>query len=301
MQKEKDIRRVTIAGMLLNIILAAVKFVVGTAGNSQAVIADAFHSLSDIVSDIALIVGIKFWGNPPDDDHPYGHQKIESIVTLFIGILLMLVAVKLVWNAVDSFGNSRSSDTLIIAVAGPLLSIVFKELLYRVTVIIGKRHKSPAVIANAWHHRSDSISSVPALIAVVVTAFFPKLNFVDQIGAVVVSLFILKVSFDIAKPAFEVLTDRTHNAELIASIEKELVNNHEILSFHKIRARNAGGNYFVDLHIQVNGKLTVMEGHRISSELKYSILKSNEDIVDVLIHLEPFARECLNDNVVQNI
>ncbi|MDA3901690.1 MAG: cation diffusion facilitator family transporter [Spirochaetes bacterium] len=293
MKKENDIMAVTVVGMVLNVLLATFKFAVGSFGNSSAVIADAVHSLSDIVSDVALLIGVKFWDVPPDEDHPYGHKKIESIVTLFIGILLMLVAVKLVWGAIESFGEEKSSDALLIALAGPLSSIVFKEILYRVTVLVGKRHKSPATIANAWHHRSDSISSVPAFIAVAVSIGFPELYFVDQIGAIIVSLFIFKVSIDIALPAFDILTDRSSNKELKKYIENELSKFDEILSFHKIRMRSAGGNYFVDLHIQVDESMTVSEGHRISSKVKHSILDGNEDVVDVLVHLEPYADMCM--------
>jgi len=283
----KTIRNITLAGMFLNLFLAGLKFAVGIAGRSQAVVADAVHSLSDLVTDFAVLVGVKFWEPPADDEHPYGHKKIESIVTFFIGLLLGYAGLQLMIGAVTSIPASGRKEPLWIAAAGPLFSIIGKEILFRWTIRTGKRVKSSAVIANAWHHRSDAISSIPVLIAVAASALFPELAFIDAVGAVIVSGFIFKVAWDIIKPAFYELTDRTLDRSLIREIDDTARKVKGVESVHKIRTRKSGSAVFVDMHVLVEGSLPVVEGHEICENVKMMIKKTSSGVVDVLIHLEP--------------
>lgn len=285
--KTKTIKKITIIGMILNLLLAGIKLLVGYLGKSQAVIADAIHSLSDLSTDIAVIIGVKFWEPPPDEKHPYGHKKIETVITLVIGFILGFVGLEIILNAVKTLPDSHSQNPSLISVVGPLLSIIIKEILYHCTIIIGKKVKSSAVIANAWHHRSDALSSIPALIAVVISYIFPQFSFVDHIGAIIVAIFIFKVTWDICKPAFLDLIDSGANKKEIDEISNIALSTEGIQSIHKLRTRKVGGGYFIDLHIQVVGTLSVFEGHNISEKVKYNLLKNGPNVIDVLIHLEP--------------
>lgn len=207
-----QIKKVTWIGCIVNLLLAGVKFAVGIAGCSQAVIADAVHSISDMATDFLVILGVRYWSAPPDDEHPYGHGKIEAIVTALIGLALASVAIGLGYSALSTLYQPHARQTTWVAIIGPVLSIALKEMLYRWTVTVGTRARSTAVVANAWHHRSDALSSIPAIIAVAVAAISPSWFFVDNIGALIISLFILKVAWEIVRPSLSELAD--HGASL---------------------------------------------------------------------------------------
>ena len=170
------------------------KLIVGLIGQSQAVVADAFHSLSDMATDFAVLFGVRYWEAPADQDHPYGHHRIQTLITLSIGLALVVVALGIGYNALVTLRERHLSHPGWIALSGPLLSIILKEFIYRRSVRIGLATKSPAVIANAWHHRSDGLSSIPAFIAVMLSALNPAWAYFDHIGAAAVSIFILKTS-----------------------------------------------------------------------------------------------------------
>ena len=282
------IKKVTWGGMIVNIILSGIKFLVGILGSSQAVIADAVHSLSDMATDIAVLFGVKFWSAPPDSSHPYGHQRIEELVTVSIGLALAAVAVGLAYNALSTIREDHIQKIGWVAASGPILSIIGKEALYRWTVNVGGKVKSSAVIANAWHHRSDALSSIPALAAVVVAALYPDWGFVDHIGAVLIASFILKVSWDIIIPAMQGLIDTGASAKTQAHIKAIAMGVNGVKSTHAIRTRKFGSHLFVDLHILVEPELTVRAGHEISEDVKEQLLNNGPEIMDAVIHLEPY-------------
>jgi cation diffusion facilitator family transporter len=286
-----EVRRITWIGLAGNTILAALKFVVGYLGASQAVIADAVHSLSDTVTDFAVIFGVKFWSAPPDESHPYGHRRIESLVTAFIGFALASVAIGIVFKALSTVREEHITQTGWIAVTGPLLSIVFKEILFRWTIRVGKRVKSTAVIANAWHHRSDAFSSMPALIAVAASAVNPNWAFVDQIGAMIVAAFILKVSWDIIRPALMELTDGGVSEKDRQKIMEIACSVKGVLDVHAVRTRKIGPDTHVDLHVLVDPEMSVRTGHDISEEVKRELIASGPDVLDVVVHLEPYEKK----------
>ena len=285
------IQKVTWGGMIVNIILAAIKFLVGFLGSSQAVIADAVHSLSDMTTDIAVLFGVKFWSAPPDSSHPYGHQRIEEVVTVAIGLALAAVAAGLAYNSISTIREDHIQKIGWVAVAGPILSIIGKEALYRWTVHVGEKVKSSAVIANAWHHRSDALSSIPALVAVVVAAIFPDWGFVDHIGAVLIACFILKVSWDIIIPALKGLIDTGASDKIQEHIKAIAMGVKGVKSTHAIRTRKFGSHLFVDLHILVEPELTVRAGHEISEDVKVQLLNNGLEVMDVVVHLEPYDEE----------
>ena len=285
------IRKVTWGGMIVNLVLAGIKFLVGFLGSSQAVIADAVHSLSDMTTDIAVLLGVCFWSAPPDDHHPYGHQRIEELVTLAIGLALVIVAVGLGYNSVVTIHEAHIQNIGWVAVSGPILSIIGKELLYRWTVHVGDQVRSSAVIANAWHHRSDALSSIPALVAVVVAALYPEWGLVDHIGAIIIAGFILKVAWDIIIPALQKLIDTGASAKTRKEIIAHAMGVKGVKSAHAIRTRKFGSHLLVDLHILVNPELSVREGHKISEDVKEQLLNNGPEIMDVVVHLEPYDEE----------
>lgn len=284
---QRSIKKITIIGLIGNLFLTIIKLFLGVIGNSQAVVADAFHSLSDMATDIAVIIGVKYWDPPADEAHPYGHRKIETVITLIIGIILAFVGMELAINAIRTLPEAHNSGASLIAALGPLISLILKESLYHWTIHVGNRTKSSALLANAWHHRSDAISSIPALIAVIIASFYPEYAFIDHIGAVVVSILIFKVAWDISKPAFVILIDSGANKKEIEEIKKIVLLNTNVVSVHGVRTRKVADNYFVDLHVLVDGSLSVTEGHNISEDVKQNLLKLGPNIIDVIIHLEP--------------
>jgi len=287
-QNATEVRRVTWIGLAVNVFLSALKFIVGFLGSSQAVVADAVHSLSDMGTDFAVLLGVKFWSAPADESHPYGHRRIETIVTGAIGIALALAALGIGYNSLATIRDVHLKQPGWIAIAGSLLAIILKETLYRWTVAVGKRTKSSAVVANAWHHRSDALSSVPVVIAVTVAVINPKLAFIDHIGALVVSIFILKVSWDIISPSLSELADLGAPQKSREKIRSIAMGINGVKSVHGIRTRRLGSGLHVDLHILVDGEMTVSMGHDISAAVKSALIEKGPKILDAVVHLEPY-------------
>ncbi|MCP5102396.1 MAG: cation transporter [bacterium] len=283
-----EVRRITWIGLAVNLALSALKFVVGYLGASQAVIADAVHSLSDTATDFAVIFGVKFWSAPPDENHPYGHRRIEAMVTIAIGLSLTAVAAGIVFKALTSMRGAHIGQTGWVAILGPLLSIFFKEILFRWTIRTGMRVKSSALIANAWHHRSDAMSSIPALAAVAAAAIKPEWAFVDHVGALIVAIFILKVSWDIIRPSLVELTDGGASAGDRESIRKIAAGVNGVKEVHAVRTRKIGPGLYVDLHILVDPEMSVRVGHDISEEVRRELVEKGPDVLDVVPHLEPY-------------
>lgn len=281
-----EVRRVTGISLAANLALSALKFATGILGNSQAVVADAVHSLSDSVTDIAVLVGVKFWSKPPDHTHPHGHWRIEFLVTALIGLLLATAALALAYNALIICPISKGPPEWIAFVAA-IISIFAKELLYRWTISVGKRIKSAALIANAWHHRSDGLSSIPAAIAVAGAVLVPSLDWLDRVGALVISIFILHAAWKIVRPSLDELVDKGAPEEVLVGIKQIAIKTQGVEGVHAIRTRNIGCGVQVDLHIVVDPSLSVEVGHQISEEVKRRLIDYVSDVVDVMVHLEP--------------
>jgi len=287
-----EISRVTWIGLFANLFLAALKFTGGFLGNSQAVVADAVHSLSDMTTDIAILVGVKYWTKPADEMHPHGHQRLETMVTFGIGLTLVVAATGLIWNAVVTLHGKGSTPPGWIALAVALVSIVVKEILYRWTYATGRRIQSMPLVANAWHHRSDALSSLPVAIAVAGGLIAPTWSFLDHVGAVMVSLFIYQAAFKIMYPAFQKLLDAGASAEDLRRIRQISQGVQGVRNAHKIRTRYVGSSSLgVDLHIEVEALMTVRDGHNISEEVQQRLLANGPNIVDVVVHLEPYEGE----------
>ncbi len=292
-ESERLIRRVTWLGLVANLFLSVMKMIAGVFANSQVLIADSIHSLSDLGTDVAILVGSRFWGRPADQNHPNGHAKIESMITLFIGIALIIVALELIQSAILSLRGLL--DDQVIPLPGRLalfvaiLSILLKEGLYRITVRVGRRTDSSAVIANAWHHRSDALSSVPAALAVGVCLLFgERYTFMDPVGSIVVSCMISFSALKIMTPAITTLLDRGETEEKVGQIQRVVREFPEITGLHKIRTRPLGGGRFaLDLHLEVDPEMSVKDAHSLSHRVYRAVRDQIPEFVDIVAHLEP--------------
>ncbi len=287
MIKKNEIKKITLWGLWVNVFLSIIKFIIGFLGNSQAVIADAVHSLSDTSSDFLILFGVKYWTAPPDSEHPYGHQKIESFVTILIGLILFSAACGIGFHAIVTINEIHAEKITIYTLIAPVISILFKEILFRKTYQVGVDINSTSVKANAWHHRTDALSSVPVLIAVTASLINPKFLFLDHIGALIVAAFILRLSFKIIFDNVNELIDTGISDEELQNISEMIKTNFDVKGCHKIRTRKIGSSIYVDLHLEVDGGLTVLKGHMISEQVKSDLIRENTNIIDVMIHLEP--------------
>lgn len=285
--RETYLRRVTWMGLLTNIGLSVLKFAAGYFGRSQALIADAIHSLTDTATDVALIAGSHYWSRPPDESHPYGHRRMETLVTAFIGLMLAAAGLGIGWESISSLHEHNASQPGWFAFYAAMASIVTKESLYRWTAAAGKRIKSPALAANAWHHRSDAISSLPVLIAVGGALLFPSWSFLDRLGAVIVSIFILHAAMKIIWPAISELIDVGAPEEIQKKIAEISCCTEGVREVHAIRSRFISSSIQIDLHIVVDGEISVREGHTIADSVENNIIASIPEILEVVVHVDP--------------
>ena len=283
----RSVRRVTFAGMAINVALAVAKAAGGLMFSSQALLADAIHSVSDLVTDFAVVLGVRYWVAPADAEHPYGHGKIEALVTVFIALALAVVAWELGAHAAGSLCDGKQvAPPGIAAAAIAAVSIVLKELIFRWTRNVARRVKSPALESNAWHHRSDALSSVPVAIAVAVAWFFPSVAWADAAGALVVGAFILHVAWTLAWPALQELVDANmaEKATQVVDVARKVGG---VRGVHKVRVRRYGRLYQADLHIQVDSSLSIVAGHDLGHQVQEAVVGAGIEVSDVVVHVEP--------------
>lgn len=285
---DRQIIQVTWIGLLLNLFLAVLKLCAGVIGRSQAVLADGIHSFTDLSSDLVLLAGVRFWSKPADEDHPHGHRRIETLVTVSIGLLLLMAAVGMLLSATRSLMQPAQHPGWIALVA-TVVSLLGKEWLYHYTIHRGKKLKCMALQANAWHHRSDALSSIPVLVAVIGIRLRPEWRFLDSAAAFIVVFFIAQAAFRIIKPSVNKLLDIAASPGTVLEIKEVLSTINEIRDVHKVRTRYIGDSLIsVDLHIEVDGEMSVRDGHDIATLARDVLMNSELDIGDVVVHLEPW-------------
>lgn len=284
---ERLIRKVTWIGIAVNTALAAFKLEAGIYGGSRAVIADGIEALLDVFTVILVYAGSRFWSRPPDDTHPFGHGRLETLVAVAIGLSLVGAAVGIGWESMATLHEQHATPPGWIAAAAALASVIGKEILCRWTLGIGRRIKSVAVVATAYHYRSDALSSIPVILAVTGAILLPSWTFLDHLGAVVVSMFILHAAFKITWPSLKELIDVGAPAEVRRRIRSIAGTAPGVLQVHEIRTRCIGASIQTDLHIIVDGGLTVREGHDIARDVETRLKNAIEEIVDVVVHVEP--------------
>lgn len=285
--KSSAIRRVTAWGLFVNAALSLVKLVVGFLSQSQALIADAAHSMSDSVTDLAILIGAPYWSAPADDRHPHGHGRIETLVTAIIGVVLAVVGFGIVYHGIMEIGKSGQAVPGWAAFWVAIVSIGVKEWLYRWNIVVGHRVKSSALVANAWHHRSDGLSSVPVALAVLGEHLFPQLTMLDSVAAILVAVLVVRAAWKISWPAIVQLCDAGATEEQRQAIRKTALETPGVHDIHAIRSRYVGPDLQVDFHVLVDSELTVREGHDIARAVRKKIRETHPEVFDVLIHIEP--------------
>jgi cation diffusion facilitator family transporter len=280
-------KTVTIVGAALNTFLVLFKLFAGIFGQSQALIADAVHSISDLVTDLVVLLGLKFGRKGPDEEHPFGHGKIETLASATVGIALIVTALYLGVNAALNIYRHTEYHPKLLAVIGAGTSIVLKEALYWYTVRVGRRIKSQLVVANAWHHRSDALSSVAVLFGVAAARIRPTWHILDSYAALLVSFFVVKVSLDILKSILHEFTDTAPQGAILQKIRECTLGVEGVIDVHDVRVRTSGGLYQMETHIVVDGKLTIIEGHRIAKTVEGCLIKEIDDLERVIVHIDP--------------
>ena len=290
--REKGIYKVTIVGSIVNFLLLVFKFFAGIAGHSAAMLADAVHSLSDFITDIVVIVFVRIAGKPEDKGHDYGHGKYETLATAIIGLLLLCVGFGIFWNGASSIytflRGGQSESPGVVALVAALVSIVSKEILYQYTVIQGKKLNSQAVIANAWHHRSDALSSIGTAIGIGGAILLgDHWRVLDPVAAVVVSFFIMKVSVRLLIPCVDELLEKSLPEDVEKEIEQTVLSFPGVSQPHHLRTRRIGNYYAIELHVRMDGKITLEEAHSTATAIENKLKEMFGKGTHVGIHVEP--------------
>lgn len=292
MDRTKDIYRVTLVGSVINVVLLLFKFVAGIIGHSAAMLADAVHSLSDFVTDVIVLVFIHISGKPQDKSHDYGHGKYETLAMTLIGVALLLVALGILNSGAMKIKLWLDGEQLeapgTIALWAALLSVVLKEGVYRYSMIKARQLNSPAVEANAWHHRSDALSSIGTAVGIGGAIFLgQRWTVLDPIASVVVGIFIVKVSVSLLRRGIGDLLEQS----LPDAVEEEILQLVAALPGlskpHDLRTRRIGNHYAIELHILMDGNITLREAHDKASEVEETLKSHYGQETHVAVHVEP--------------
>ena len=292
MNREKEIYKVTLVGSAGNLVLLSLKFVAGVLGRSSAMIADAVHSLSDFFTDIIVLLFVKVSAKPQDASHDYGHGKFETIATLFIGLALVAAAIGIIVSGAVKFAHWLGGETLEVpgklALWAALISIVLKELLYRYTVAAGKKFDSQALVANAWHHRRDAMSSIGAAIGIGGAILLgERWAVLDPLASIVVGAMLLKVAWELLKGSTGELTDGSLPEETEREIEDIIRSFPEISEPHNLRTRRIGNRIAIEAHVRLDGKMSLDAAHDIVTAIEHRIKDRFGKSTLVTIHMEP--------------
>ena len=285
-QRKQETNRITLWGVAVNFVLAVIKIVGGIIGQSQALLADGIHSLSDLASDAMVLLAVKHAGEDADEDHPYGHARYETLATVALGVLLITVAGGIAYDAILRLEQPDKIAvpalfTLVIAA----ISIISNEGLYHATRAVAQKIRSPLLEANAWHHRSDAVSSIVVLIGIGATYIgYPML---DAIAAIVVALMIAKIGLDLSRQSIQELVDTALEPDMVEQIKQTILSIDDVRQLHLLRTRRMGHNALVDVHIQVSPKLSVSEGHHITESVESNLKDKFEEVNDVTVHIDP--------------
>lgn len=295
-ERIKRIRAITLKGSFINFILTIGKIIAGVVGHSTAMIADGIHSLSDFITDVIVIVFIKISGKEKDKGHHYGHGKFETFATMLISFVLIIVGLGILITGagkiIDSLKGELIEQPGFIALYAALISIVFKEGLFWYTKIEGKKLNSQAMMANAWHHRSDAFSSVGTALGISGAILLgERWHILDPIAGVIVSFFILKVAWDIAKPSIDELLDSSLPETTEKELEEMITGTKGVEYFHNLKTRKIGEMISIEVHIKVDNNMTVEISHQIATEIEKTVRKRFGERTNVIVHVEPFRND----------
>jgi cation diffusion facilitator family transporter len=285
-ERVRDIYRVTLIGSAIDLALGVAKIAFGVTAHSQALIADGVHSLSDLATDVLVLYAAKHGSREADEEHPYGHGRFETLATVGLGIALIATAIGICFDATRRlFKPELLLAPGVWALVIATLSIVLKEAIYHYTMRAARRYRSNMLRANAWHSRSDALSSV--IVVVGVAGTMAGLSYLDSIAAIGVSLMIAKIGWDLGWQGARELVDTGLDAERVQAIKRTITGVHGVQALHMLRSRHMGASALVDVHIQVDPTLSVSEGHQISETVRSRLIDEIEEVSDVMVHIDP--------------
>ena len=295
-QRTQQIYRVTLLGMFVNMVLFVFKLVAGILGRSGAMVADAVHSASDFATDVVVLAFVRISAKPRDDDHHWGHGKYETLASLIIGVALFAVGVEILIDSAEKIAAVVRGEVLprpgVVAVVAAMVSIMVKEALYQWTARVGRRMSSPSVVANAWHHRSDALSSVGALLGIGVAYLLgEEWRIADPIAAVVVAALIVKVAIELCRTALAELLEKSLPKEVEAEILSIISAVPEVHKPHNLRTRRIGADIAIEVHVRVEGSMSVYDSHEISRTIERALRERFGVGTAVVVHVEPLKAE----------
>jgi len=295
-------QQVTWIGAIINVLLSSLKILAGFTGKSSAMIADGIHSLSDLVTDVIVVIFFRISDAEKDDRHPYGHGKFETFSTFLIALVLFCVGLGIFYGGTNKIVSVVRGEILhkpeMIAFWAALISIVCKEGLFQYTQKVGKQINSQAIIANAWHHRSDAFSSIGVAIGIAGAIFLgDKWVVLDPIAGVIVSFFIMKTAIELSLPSIQELMEASLPKETVKKIETLILEDSEVKSFHKLRSRKIGEVFVIDVHIQLDNTISLVQAHNIAGALSQRIREEFGSKTQINIHTEPSKQEVESDKL----
>jgi cation diffusion facilitator family transporter len=285
----REMRSITYLGMALNVGLSIIKILVGLLAASLALVADGIHSLSDLITDVAVLLGMRLGSKAPDQRHPYGHGRAETFSAALVALILTLVGGAMIYEATLAIARDETTPVHYEVLGVAIISIAVKEWLYRATRKVAIQSHSPALYANAWHHRSDALSSVAVAIGFVALAV--GFTHGDQVAAIAVGLMIVWVAVKIIGEAMRELAESAVDPETVEHIKNIINANPSIRQWHKLRTRTVGREVFLDLHILVDPDLSVTAAHEISETLEKAMEEQIARPINIVIHIEPDTPE----------
>ena len=290
--RKRCIYRVTLVGFAVNLVLSLAKLAAGVFGRSGAMVADAVHSFSDLATDVVVIVFARISAKPRDDGHDYGHGKYETLATILISMALGVVGVGILVNSIGAVRSVLDGGVLprpgLVALVAAVLSIAAKEILYRYTVREGRAIDSPSVVANAWHHRSDALSSLRTLVGIGCAYFLgDKWRIADPIAALIVAVFIFKVAFDLIRTGVGELLEKSLPEETEREILRIVTLDPAVREPHNLRTRRIGAAIAIEIHIRVDGAMTVARSHALTVGIERRLRERFGEGTMIAVHVEP--------------
>jgi cation diffusion facilitator family transporter len=293
-QRHKITQRVTLTGAAVNCALASLQIIFGLLGKSQALLADGFHTLSDLSTDFIVLYASRRSAKAADEDHPYGHGRIETLASMLLGGILVTVGVGIGLRGVDSILNPLRINPEAITIVFALLAVAAKESLYHYTLRAARKTHSSLLESNAWHHRSDALSSIVVVIGI--SAQLLGVPYMDALAAIVVAVMISLMGFRVGQKALYELIDTGLDIDLVRDVRQTMLGNASVVGIHNLRTRSMGGLGYIDAHIEVDPDLTVSEAHFIAHNIEHLVKKQFPKIIDVQIHIDP-----LDDAVKESV
>ncbi|MDH3450449.1 MAG: cation diffusion facilitator family transporter, partial [Gammaproteobacteria bacterium] len=297
-ERQRTTQRVTLVGAVVNCVLAALQITFGLLGKSQALFADGLHTISDLSTDFIVLYASRSAAREADANHPYGHGRIETLASLLLGAILAMVGVGIGLRGIDSILHPQPTNPEAITILFAFLAIVAKESLYRYTLRAAKAAHSSLLESNAWHHRSDALSSV--VVVAGISAQVLGVPYMDAAAAIVVAAMIIMMGFRLASRALYELIDTGLDFELVDRVREAMLADTGVIGIHNLRTRSMGGQGYIDAHIEVDSDLTVSEAHYIAHKIEHRVKKRFPKIIDVQIHIDPLD-DAIKDSVLAKL